>query len=94
MGCDGKPADQPVAKDVKENDTYVYWHCPSHFIPKSVYAFFEIYNYYKSFTGANAGSYFSQPKIFIDACNVYESELNMYRNKIDNIKKPKRPRRM
>lgn len=91
MGCDGRPASQPVARDVREKDTYVYWHCPAKFIPDSVYKFYDIYKYYKTFQGANPGNYFDQRQIFLDACTVYDNEMSMYQEKINKIRAPRKP---
>ena len=51
----------------------MYWHCPSKFVPRSVYTWHDIYKYHKEFPGAVMKEYADQNPRFLQAYFYYNS---------------------
>lgn len=75
-GCEGKAKlDRPLAIEIVGEKTFKYWSCPKKFIPLSIWNFYDIYQYYKSFPSASMPEYNNVSKRFWLACKVLESKL-------------------
>lgn len=80
-GCDGKPADFPVSREEHEGKLYIWWNCPSKFIPISIYKWWKLYKFYRKFNKISSENYLMQKSIYLEAVNLYENELTNYANK-------------
>jgi hypothetical protein len=80
MGCDGRPAPKPVHIDYHEGEEIRYWHCPKHFIPQSIYQWWDIYVNCRK---PSISEYDQRKLIYLEAVNVYETEMMKYKSKGD-----------
>lgn len=52
---------------------YVYYNCPSKFIPPSIFKWHDIYKYHKEFPGAQMNSYNKQNPRFLQAYFYFDA---------------------
>ena len=66
----------------RDDEGTVYGQCPLKFIPKSIYQFLQIYDYYKQFPSAPMPDYDRVSVRLLSAWRYLDSKIHLYQKEV------------